>query len=91
MRKEEREFLEANFQAIRAEMKADRDITNVKLDEIIVHQETTNGRVTDLEKQTWFFRMLHRNPKASIAIGVILFLGVVFILENDLFKIFKFW
>lgn len=86
-----KEILDANFKAVRAEMKADRDIFGLKLDEIICHQKATNGRVEMLEKQTWFFRMVHRNPKVTITVCIILFFGVVFLIDKDLLEILKFW
>ena len=75
MRNEEiKEYLNANFQGVRAEMKADRDIFNLKLDSIIEHNERQDQRVEKIEerveKNTNF-----RQKVLGVAALVSLFIG----------------
>ena len=44
MRKDEKEYLDLNFLAIRAEMKSDRDMETYKFDELLKYQEKTLKR-----------------------------------------------
>ena len=83
-----KELLEANFTAVRAEMKADRDITNIKLDEMIGHQKETNGRVGKLEckvrkNTTW---RLTVTAVASFVVAVIGFALLQFQNIKEFFK-----
>lgn len=72
MRKDEKEYLDINFLAIRAEMKSDRDMQTYKFDELLKHQEKQNGRTSVLEKETYFFRLVHRHPRISIITALVL-------------------
>lgn len=63
MKADEREFLEMNFKAIRAEMKADRDTSDLKLDKILGHNERQNGHLEELDRRvekntTWRVRIV---------------------------------
>ena len=69
-----REIIEANFQAMRARIQANVDITN------LLHREIKkqNGRIDNVEKETSFFRLIHRNPGRSTLVVVAVVLGVIF-------------
>jgi len=74
-----KEIIEANFTAVRAEMKADRDIFSLKLDQIIDYNKKQNGaisqnikRIAEINRNTSFSRWVQRNPAWSIGISVII-------------------
>ena len=74
-----KEIIEANFTAVRAEMKADRDIFSLKLDQIIDYNKKQNGaisqnikRIAEINRNTSFSQWVQRNPAWSIGISVII-------------------
>jgi len=68
--------------AINAETKASADMLNLKIDGVIARQDISNNRVSKLEKQTGFVRWVYSNPKLAIPLFLILFVGVVFLIEK---------
>ena len=49
-----------------------------------IEMKSQNGRLTKLEDETHVFRLIHRNPKASVIIGGFCIFGIIafFILKN---------
>jgi hypothetical protein len=97
-----KEFINAHLTGIKAEIKATNDIMTLKFDEVISHQKTTNGRVTQLErefdcleKNTVIQRWIKKNPKITAAIMVIFVLMVSAIGDvlglSTIVKVFKWW
>jgi len=75
MRNEDlREIIEANFQAMRARIQAQCDITDLLRQEM----KKQNGRIDNVEKETSFFRLIHRNPGRSTVVVVAVVLGAIF-------------
>ena len=84
MTKAEKELIEEKFTGIHALIQANYDVNNIqhnalmeKLEAVHCQALKTNGRVTNLENETKFFRYLQRNPKASVIIGILLVLGSI--------------
>ena len=78
-----KEIIEANFTAVWAEMKADRDVFSLKLDQIIDYNVKQNGNISknikciaDIDKNTSFAQWVQRNSAWSIGIFVII-IGLV--------------
>lgn len=46
-------------------------------EKIIEHQKETNGRVTNLERETAIIRWACKNPKTAIFITILLFAGII--------------
>lgn len=86
MDKELKELLEANFQAMRARIQSGTDIQD------LVHQEVKkqNGRITELEKETLFFRLIHRNPTKTTVVFVLIIFGLLFAIERGWFSFLSF-
>ena len=94
MRNEDiKELLDAKLTGFKAEIKAVNEMTSLKLDnihqdvvELKDYQKIQNGRITKIESETKIFRLIHRNPKASIVIIILLIAGL-FVLYPILIKI----
>ncbi len=71
MRKDEKEYLDANFVAIRAELKADRDIFTLKVDQIIANQNELKPRVQ--ANTLWRIRITAVASAVATIFGFILF------------------
>lgn len=72
MRNEEiKEYLNANFQGVRAEMKADRDIFNLKIDQVIENQKTLMPKVH--ANTVWRIRITAIGSAVATIVGFILF------------------
>lgn len=78
-------MIEINFQAMRAKIQANCDITDMMYKQL----EKQNGRLTKLEKQTSFFRLIHENPTRTTAILILIALGVIFAIGNGWFGFLK--
>ena len=83
-----KDLIEAQNKGLKAEIKANHDMTGIQLTEIIKRQDKTNGHVTDnaknihlLNRQTRFVRWCNNNPPLAILLLLILFFGVVFLVE----------
>lgn len=97
-----KELINAHMVGVRAELKSMGDMMNFRFDEVIKHQKETNGRVTRteikvdcLEKTTTIQRWIRKNPKATVAFGVlfVLIISAVgdFLGLSTIVKIFKWW
>ena len=82
-----KELLDANFKAMRARIDANASITDLLYKSI----EKQNGRIRTLEKETSIFRMMSRKPGVTVSIAVLLTLGIIFAIKNNLFQYIKFW
>lgn len=83
-----KELIELQNKGLKAEIKANHDMTNLQLSEIIKRQDRTNGHVADnakniqlINRQTRFVRWCNENPPLAIILLLILFFGVVFLVE----------
>lgn len=77
MTKEEREIIELKFQGLKAEITTNHDMQMQKLETILTQAMKTNGRVTDLEKETKTVRMFERKP----VLLILFILGIIFLLS----------
>ena len=80
-----REIIEANFQAMRARIQANADITD------LIHEEIKkqNGRIHELEKETAFMRIIHRNPTRAMLVMILVVFGIIFAINNGWFEFLK--
>lgn len=86
MRNEDlREIIEANFKAMRARIQASADIMDV------IHTEVKkqNGRIQKLERETLIIRIIHRNPKWTTVVIVLIVFGIIFAINNGWFEFLK--
>ena len=86
MRKDEKGYLDLFAQGIRAELKANSDITDL----IYRGVEKQNKRVDKIEEQTSVWRMIQKNPIVSIPlllVGLAVLVAVVDLI--GLVNIFK--
>jgi len=79
-----KEVLDARLKGFKAEIRASQDIQIYKLDELIEYQKKQNNRIGKVENETRVFRLIHRNPKASVIVGGFCILGIIalFVLKN---------
>ena len=80
-----KDIIEVNFQAMRAKIQANCDITDMMYKQM----EKQNGRLTELEKETTFFRIVHKNPTRTLMVIVLIVLGLIFAISNGWVDIFK--
>ena len=78
MNKDDKDYLDLAFKEMRADLKADLNMVGYKVDELIKYQKIQNGRIDCLEKETRIFRLIHRNPKISGAIIILIIIGAAF-------------
>lgn len=71
-----KELMNVVMTGIRAEIKAGNDMINYKMDELIQYQKIQNGRTQKLEEETKVWRLIHRNPKASIMLILLIVAGL---------------
>jgi len=86
MEKDVREYLDAHFEGVRAKIQANCDITDMMYKQI----EKQNGRITSIEKETSFWRLVYRNPGRSFIIILLVLFGVVFAMERGWFGFLNF-
>lgn len=70
MTKEDRELIEEKFKGIKAEIKANHDMQMLKLESIYDQALKTNGRVTDIEKETRIVRLFEKKPILIFLVGI---------------------
>jgi len=75
MNKDDKDYLDLAFKGMKADIKADLNMVGYKVDELIEYQKIQNGRIGKLEKETRIFRLIHRNPKISGAIIILIIIG----------------
>lgn len=91
-----KELFEAHMKTLKAEIRAGNDMLSYKVDEVISHQKTTNGRVNcledrfdkhddchhDLESRLSLWLWIRRNPGWSIAILIVLIIVVPVVVDK---------
>ena len=89
MNKEDREILDLKFSGLKAEIMANHDLQMVKLETIYKQALKTNGRVTELEKETRIIRIFERKPilLVLVCLGLLVLYGLFDLTE--LIKLLK--
>ncbi len=96
MQKAERELIDEKFKGVIAMIKTNNDVFDLYHKELLVSQKKildqtiiTNGRVTNLEKQTKIIRFFEAHPKITVLVilGIVAFTTLVEF--KDLINFFK--
>jgi hypothetical protein len=70
-----KELLDAKFTGIKAELKSLGDIVDLRLKQVVDKNAEQNGKIQCLEDETKVFRLIHRNPRLSIIIVILILAG----------------
>jgi len=84
-------WMDLHTKAIKGEIKASGDITNIRIDSLEKKIDDNHEIVDKIKKDTLIVRLMHQHPKMALFVVVLIIFGVIFLSSNiDLPDFLKF-
>lgn len=84
-----REVIDINMSSVRAQMQAHHDLEMLEFKRVKEKQDIANGRVSKLETDTKFARLVQEYPKISVLIFIIIIASIGSFGINEILQIIK--
>lgn len=75
-------WMDLHTKAIKGEIKAQGDITNIRIDSLEKKIDNNHVIVDRIKKETLAVRLIHQHPKVSLFIVLLAIFGFIFLTNN---------